>query len=137
MNWELERREKQTVDGKTWYTEHKPDAGVMVLGQEYVIYMNVPSEEDYVLESCAGYCDKTERRIVIGKLSSACNLANPMQYIKYILRHEIIHAFLFESGIGGDTTWDIDGEEHPEHMVEWIGMQFPKLLKAFQEVDAL
>lgn len=41
------------------------------------------------------------------------------------------------TGISGDTLWDIDGQEHPEHMVEWIAMQFPKMVKAFQAVGAL
>ena len=136
MDWELERIEKPNEDG-AWYKEHEPDAAVMVLGQEYGIYMNVPEEADETLRSCSGYCDKTSKRIVIEKLGCTCNLGDPIQYIKYVLRHEIIHAFLFESGISGDTTWQIDGQEHPEQMVEWIGMQFPKMLKAFEEVDAL
>ena len=136
MDWEIEKIVKPGTKEITWYKEHEADAVVVVLGQEYKIYMNVPDEEDATLEKCSGYCDKTDHRIVIGKIDG-CNLGEPMAYVKYVLRHEIIHAFLFESGIGGDTTWQVDGEEHPEHMVEWIGMQFPKMLKAFQEVGAL
>lgn len=49
----------------------------------------------------------------------------------------MIHAFLFESGIAGCTKWDISGEDHPEHMVEWVGMQFPKLLEAFRAAGAI
>ena len=121
-----------------YYDEHKADCTVNVLGTEYSIWMNVPEKEDKTLERCAGYCDKTTKRIVAMEIDSPdCNLGAPNEYTKYIVRHELVHAFLFESGIGGDTTWEVEGEEHPEHMVEWIAMQFPKLLKAYQEVGVL
>ena len=120
-----------------YYDNLKPDCTVDVLGTQYSIYLNVPEDEDEVLKACAGYCDKTVKRIAVVAKDKECNLGNHTEYQKYLIRHELIHAFLFESGIGGDTVWDIDGQEHPEHMVEWIGMQFPKLLKAFQEVGVI
>ena len=120
-----------------YYDEHKPDLVVNVLGTEYEVYLDVADEDDKVLEMLSGYCDKTTKRIIVAKPGCECNLGNVKEYLKYILRHELVHAFLFESGISGDTVWDINGQEHPEHMVEWIAMQFPKILRAFQEVDAL
>jgi hypothetical protein len=56
---------------------------------------------------------------------------------KQTLRHEITHAFLNESGLMdsalvADCSWAKN-----EEMVDWIAMQFPKLLKAMQEADAL
>lgn len=118
------------------YKETKPDIIVNVLGTPYGIYMNVPDTDDTVLQTCEGYCDKTTKRIVVRR-GDDCNLGDPSEYRKYVVRHELIHAFLFESGVGGDTVWDIEGQEHPEHMVEWVGMQFPKLVKAFQEAGAI
>lgn len=120
-----------------WFEEHKADLVVNVLGTEYGLWMNVPEEEDKPLEHCSGYCDKTTKRIVIAKVGKECTLGNPSEYVKYVIRHELIHAFLFESGIGGDTTWDIPGEEHPEHMVQWIAMQFPKIMKLFETIGVL
>lgn len=120
-----------------YYDDKKPDYTVDVLGTPYSIYINVPEDEDELLKSCVGYCDKTIKRIAVVAHDKECSLAEYAEYQKYLIRHELIHAFLFESGIGCDTVWDIVGQEHPEHMVEWIGMQFPKLLKVFQEVGAL
>ena len=120
-----------------YFEEHKPDLVVKVLGTKYRIYLNVPDTEDKTLKTISGYCDKTEKRIAIGRLGEECNLGNPTEYIKYIIRHELVHAFLFESGIGGDTVWDIDGQEHPEHMVEWIAMQTPKMAKLFKRIGVL
>lgn len=118
------------------YNEVKPDKVINVLGTQYGIYLDVPDSEDKLLLSCEGYCDKTTKRIVVRR-GDDCNLGDAAEYHKYVVRHELIHAFLFESGIGGDTIWDIEGQEHPEHMVEWVGMQFPKLIKAFQEAGVL
>lgn len=113
-----------------------PTCTVDVLGTEYGIYLGVEAKNDELLLDCTGYCDKTTKRIVVGDFDG-CNLGDEADLKRYCLRHEIVHAFLFESGIAGDTIWDIEGQEHPEHMVEWIAMQFPKLIKAFQAVGAI
>ena len=118
------------------YSETKPDVIVSVLGTNYGIYLDVSEDDDETLKECAGYCDKTTKRICVGRQMNS-NLGDYSEYRKYIIRHELIHAFLFESGIGADTTWDIEGQEHPEHMVEWVSMQFPKMVKAFQEAGVL
>lgn len=120
-----------------YYSGRKPDKVVNVLGTFYAIYEDVSSNDDATLKTCDGWCDKTTKRIAVAKVSDKCNLGDAGEYSKYILRHELIHAFLFESGIGMDTIWDIDGQEHPEHMVEWVAMQFGKIYKAFNEAGAL
>lgn len=120
----------------SYYDEHRPTKTVDVLGVTYGIYMGVMPEEDKLLDDCDGYHDKTVKRIVvIGKVDEA-NLSDWSHYEKQILRHELIHAFLHESGIDGSFKWD-NGNEHPEGLVSWMSIQFPKMLKAFQEVGAL
>lgn len=119
------------------YYDKAPTRVVDVLGTEYKLYLDVPESEDSILQECTGYCDKTIKRISVVDKSGESNLGDWMEYRKTVIRHELIHAFLFESGIGADCKWDIPGDEHPEHMVEWISMQFPKMLKAFQTVGAL
>lgn len=120
-----------------YYDGRKPDKIVSVLGTNYGIYVDVPESEDDTLKHCSGYCDKTTKRVCVVDFNKDCNLGDKAEHQKYLLRHELVHALLFESGIGGDTVWDIDGEEHPEHMVEWVAMQFPKMIKLFREADAL
>ena len=120
----------------SYFEVNEPNWRVDVLGTEYKIFLNVPVAYDSLLEECGGYCDKTTKLIVVGEPGET-NLGNWREYEKSCIRHELVHAFLFESGIGGNTLWDIEGQEHPEHMVEWIAMQAPKLIKAFEAVGAL
>lgn len=54
---------------------------------------------------------------------------------KQCLRHEIIHAFMFESGLG--ANWEHKPIGHEETTVDWIAAQFPKLLEVFEKVGAL
>jgi len=49
-----------------------------------------------------------------------------------VIRHELIHAFLFKSGLDACAEW-----ARNEEMVDWLAIQFPKLMKAFQEADCL
>jgi len=50
------------------------------------------------------------------------------------IRHEIIHAFLFESGLGFNFEHNERGQE--ELMVDWIAMQYPKIKAAFEKAGA-
>ena len=53
-----------------------------------------------------------------------------------MIRHEIIHAFLVESGL--DNNWKHAEEYgHDETMIDWMAMQHTKLQKAFEEVGAV
>ena len=52
--------------------------------------------------------------------------------INKVKRHEIIHAFLFESGLAENSAW-----AQNEEMVDFFAIQFPKLLKAFETAGAL
>lgn len=53
-------------------------------------------------------------------------------YQKKVLRHEIVHAFLYERGLWqnsyGSKCW-----AQNEEMVDWIAIQEPKLNRAFKE----
>lgn len=51
------------------------------------------------------------------------------------MRHEIIHAFLFESGLSENFTHPEYG--HDETYVDWIASQFPKMCEVFKEVGCL
>lgn len=51
--------------------------------------------------------------------------------------HEITHAFLDESGLQHCSSVPMGAWARHEEMVDWIAIQFPKIMKAFQEVGAL
>ena len=105
-----------------------------VLGTKYTIYEK-SIEQNAFLERCDGYCDKTSKTIVITKQKPDNELEDGNAYRREILRHEIIHAFLFESGLHENFKHDEWG--HDETTVDWIAVQFPKLLKAFEKADCL
>lgn len=120
-----------------YYQDKKPTCTVDVLGTQYHIYIGVMPEDDVMLDKNDGYCDWTAKRIVVvGRVPDEQH-ANFNERQKLILRHEIVHAFLFESGIDQDTIWDIKGQTHPEQMVQWIARQFPKIQEAFTKVNAI
>ena len=52
------------------------------------------------------------------------------------LRHEIIHAFLAESGLQSNYE-HYKQFGHEETIVDWVAIQFPKMIKAFQSVNAI
>lgn len=107
---------------------------VNILGTEYTITI-ASRVEDTFLEKCDGYCDKTSKRIVVTSKSDDCELDCFEDYQKQCIRHEIVHAFLFESGLHANFKHDEWG--HEETMVDWIAVQFPKMLKVFKEADCL
>ncbi len=108
---------------------------VNILGTEYTISEKDESE-DKLLKECDGYCDKTTKEIVIMKISSDnCNIHNSEWYRKKVLRHEIVHAFLFESGLHECTNKSED--THDEQMVDWIAIQFPKILEAYKKTGCV
>lgn len=109
-----------------------------ILGTPYTVRLRTP-EQDKILEECAGYCDHTTHEIVIEAQTEKCYdcVKEYPAYQRRVLRHEIIHAFLFESGLGGDATYQQDGETHPELMVDWFARQAPKIFAAYQTAGAM
>lgn len=105
---------------------------INILGVPYTIQYKSP-QKDTLLQTCDGYCDKSSHRIVVN--TENVNLDNFPRYQKQCLRHEIIHAFMFESGLGSNWEHKQIGQE--ETTIDWIAVQFPKLLKAFKKAGAL
>ena len=107
---------------------------VDVLGTKYTIKES-DKVKDLNLENCDGYCDHTTKTIVIDTFQNYQGqtgvLDNLDVYRNKVIRHELIHAFLFESGLGS-SSWAKD-----EEIVDWIANQFPKLQDAFAQCNVL
>lgn len=109
---------------------------VNVLGAGYKIRLRT-SDEDEALKECDGYCCEYKKLIVARDYSREdvdgfASRKEAEKCIKHSLRHEIVHAFLFESGLG----WDSGAAEHwavSEEMVDWIARMHPKIQKAYKE----
>lgn len=118
-------------------------AKIDVLGTEYSIAMWAYDEKPiFKNKSIDGYCDSISKEIAICDMktypgyeeetTAYCN-----QVEKQVLRHEIVHAFFNESGLQDSCLQYSGGWAKNEEMVDWIALQFPKLLNAFKEADAL
>lgn len=103
---------------------------VNILGTEYRIV-----EEGFKDEECDGYCDYTSKEIHIR--NDNVNDVGDFDYLmKKQLRHEIVHAFLSESGLQANYE-HYKQFGHEETIVDWFAIQSPKIFKAFQELDIL
>ena len=102
---------------------------VNVLGENYTI-THASVKEDPELKDLSGYCVTADKRIVI----EADDLKRLTYAERWVLRHELVHAFMHESGIDKEC---FSSTEQEEALVDWIAIQFPKMLKAMQEIDAL
>lgn len=104
---------------------------VNVLGTPYTVTKKNMVEEPE-LEQCDGFCDHTTKSIVISDIIERPGSVEDLDtYTKGVIRHELVHAFLFESGLGSES-WGKD-----EEIVDWIAQQFPKMLEAFKGIDAI
>lgn len=105
---------------------------VNVLGTEIRVVFR-EEKQDPKLEELGGYFDATDNLIVV-KIpeSDAMSLGNLENHQKKVLRHEIIHAFLHESGLDWSATY-CDCWATNEEMVDWFAIQSPKIFKVFRE----
>ncbi len=104
---------------------------VNVLGTEYEIVMQPQDVQDPKLEDTYGYTEPWSKRIVIDDFHpDAKTVDNSEGFKKKVLRHEITHAFLHESGLR-ESSWG-DNEE----IVDWIAHQGLKLYKAWKDANA-
>ncbi len=81
----------------------------------------------------------TEYRIEIHKVSEDSYMEEKAQeiYRKKTLRHEIMHAFLNESGLS-DSSNRFDGAwAKNEEMVDWLAIQAPKIFSTFNKMNIL
>lgn len=107
---------------------------INILGSEWSIeHRNVNA--DPLLTERSGYTDPSINLIVIANRRNEDDVHNFEAVQQQTLRHEIVHAFLFESGLGMSFTHPEYG--HDETVVDWIALQFPKLQKAFEEAGCL
>nr|WP_297874292.1 hypothetical protein [uncultured Blautia sp.] len=106
------------------------DCKVNILGTEYKITLKELKDSDV-----DGFTDYTEKAIVIR--SDNYNEVGNFEWLqKKQLRHELIHAFMAESGL--QANWEhVQKFGHDETTVDWIAIQSPKMFKVFQELDIL
>lgn len=111
---------------------------VNVLGTEYII--KYCKEEDHELLNGKyrdGCTDNTSKEIIVCEKKLDCELQDYESWKKTILRHELIHAFLFESGLDSSSANFTGPWATNEEMVDWFAIQSPKIYGVFEELDIL
>ncbi len=100
---------------------------INVLGTEYEIFLNSDIAFD-------GKTDFTTKKIFIQEMNkdTGYEWEDNRCHEKRTIRHELVHAFMRESGLCHNSEWGRD-----ETLIDWIALQAPKLIKAFQDADAL
>lgn len=117
------------------YRFYMQDFKINILGSEWNVKFG--SEEEYPnLAEMDGYTDLSTREIVVDNMEASQGQigakADLESYQKQVVRHEIIHAFLLESGLDSNSnsagSWAVN-----EEMVDWFAIQSPKIFKLFYE----
>lgn len=105
---------------------------INVLGVNYEIeFLSI--EDDPKLNECDAYCDYTVKKIVIEKPEHNPLLLEDIQYNQErLLRHELLHAFLYECGLCNQSEWATN-----EEMIDFFAIQFEKINSVFSNIDNL
>ena len=111
---------------------------VTILGTKYNVYLDVPEYKDKDLVGRFGYCSATDKKIVVIDLNTVEGwkdepVVSKTVQSKITLRHEVIHAFLHESGLWGSSS-ETEHWAMNEEMIDWIAHQSPKILKVFRQL---
>lgn len=110
------------------------DRKIDILGSKWTIKER-SVDKDNLLKECDGYCDWTVKEIVVEREFFG-TLKDMQKYINKVLRHEIVHAFLLESGLS-ECSGLTEAWANNETMVDWIARQGQKIYKAWQDAGCL
>ena len=116
---------------------------VNILGTPYeIVIKKYDEEEAFDRRSIAGFCDGYAKEIIVCDMHTYKGWEHNSEKAiaecqKEITRHEIVHAFFYESGLW-DSSLGIDNSwAKNEEMVDWIAIQGEKIYKAWQEANIL
>lgn len=119
---------KKQADFLSRKEEKNSSMKINVLGTEYDVEMLEERDETMGTVNCDGYTDFSSKEIKVLKAEEKPgNQKDIFKYQNTVLRHEIIHAFLYECGI------DHGMQFHNEECVDFFAIQFDKLAKIFED----
>lgn len=119
------------------------DCTINVLGTEYTVEIKKYKDDEYFKKmDCNGYCSESLKQIVICDMHTYPDWECESDKVidlqqKKTLRHELIHAFLGESGLSDNSNPTETAWARNEEMVDWFAIQFQKIYKVFAELDLL
>lgn len=112
---------------------------IKILGTTYKIIYKT-KEQDKRLESVDAYCDYSIKQIICirrtEKDKSEMDLLELSIIDKRILRHEILHAFIYESGLWCNS-FNVQQWAMSEEMTDWFAIQSPKIYEIYKKLNIL
>lgn len=115
---------------------------VDVLGTRYAIEIHVHDEDRLLSEKhLDGYCSDLDKRIVLSDMSG-----EDFKYMtdtekenlqKITVKHELLHAFLGESGLCSSANVFNGAWTNNEEMIDYFANQFHKIAEAYQWLEVL
>lgn len=127
----------EKVNTNSWLKSNS----VNILGTIYSVEI---SDEHFDNEDCSdyvGFIELSTKSIYLRGVKSLneklnLNFSNDKSaeiYIKETLKHEIVHAFFYESGVA-DCAGNVNSWANNEPVVEWFAKQGEKIIKAWIEI---
>lgn len=105
---------------------------IKVMGTEIRVEFRKEAD-DPMLDGLDGYYDSSVNLIVVKIHEDDKYTVKDAETVqRKTMRHEIIHAFLRESGLDWSSN-PVDSWATNEEMVDWFAIQSPKIFKVFQE----
>ena len=107
-----------------------------ILGSKWKL-KEVSRDSDPMFGTVDGYTDRSGKVMFVAEDSTfePGAFMNWPEYLKSVKRHEIIHAFMLESGLAQETYHPAYGAD--EQAIDFFAIQFPKMLEVFQKADAI
>ena len=108
------------------------ETALNILGTTYQYTEESERDNPSLCGDTGGLCDSYAKKIIIRNdynENQPFAIQNFDELIKISKRHEVIHAYLFESGL----TELAENEQ----LVQWIAWQFPKLLQSFSVIKGI
>lgn len=107
-----------------------------ILGVAYDVLLDVDEKDDTKLKRADGYMDHTTKKIVVAKMEQDDDSLGDLNvYAKKVLRHEIIHAFLAESGLR-ENSGSVKSWAQSEEIVDWIAIPLEYLARSIKDLSS-
>lgn len=118
-------------DYKQEFIEH-----INILGTDYTAEL-ISDSKDIKFKEADGYVDPSIHLIRVALFEKDSETVSDVaNYIKKVMRYEIVHAYLFESGLA-ECSGTVDSWAQNEEMVDWIARQFPKMKRTMEALNCL
>lgn len=109
---------------------------INILGTNYEVIFKSIDEEPRLKENW-GFTDFHTKEIYIAndiekETENSCK--NLIDFKNKVMRHEILHAFLYESGLRENSNSTVAWAEN-EEMIDWFAIQIPKIVEVYKELN--